>query len=353
MTSAVSSSSLWLRSKKWDLTWITGSALLIAIPYLSFFTGSALGLNATDARNAVNILVAFFIGGPHMYATHTRTTFDGEFPRHHMTLLPAAIIIPAFVIYMGLTNFTILLTLFFFWASIHVLHQIIYLVDLYNNKDPRPLSFWSRVSDYAVVLLALYPIATYRFVHGSFHVGEVYLYFPPQLKHDATWISVAALFAFAVTAFAIKTWQEFRTGRGNWPKLLLISITVIASFITPMFHELDVAFQGLNTWHSFQYLGITWYINRLRYERGQLSAPMIIRMSEPRKWWKFYGFSMMLNSTALILWGGLLATQSYHGLTFDQSYYMVVLCFLLTHYYHDHLLFRNTDEVRNVAVRPA
>src|SRR5688572_11307610 len=113
---AVSTDALWLRSRKWDLIWISGSALLITIPYLSFFTGSALGLNATDARNAVNILVAFFIGGPHMYATHTRTTFDGEFTRNHASILPAAIIIPSFVIYMGLTNFTILLTLFFFWA---------------------------------------------------------------------------------------------------------------------------------------------------------------------------------------------------------------------------------------------
>jgi hypothetical protein len=351
MTSAISTNSLWLRSRKWDLLWISGSALLITIPYLSFFAGSALGLNATDARNAVNILVAFFIGGPHMYATHTRTTFDGQFPKHHLSIIPAAIIIPSFVIYMGLTNFQMLLTLFFFWASIHVLHQIIYLVDLYNNKDPRPLSFWSRMSDYAVVLLALYPIATYRFVHGSFNVGEVFLYFPPQLKHDATWVIVAAMFAFAVTAFAIKTWQEFRSGRGNWPKLLLISITVIASFITPMFHELDVAFQGLNTWHSFQYLGITWYINRLRYERGELTAPLVQKLSAPKKWYKFYGFSLMLNSTTLVVWAGLLLTQKHHGLTFDQSYYMVVLCFLLTHYYHDHLLFRNTHEVKQVALQ--
>ena len=59
---------------------------------------------------------------------------------------------------------------------------------------------------------------------------------------------------------------------GNVPKTILISVTVIATFITPFFHELDVAFQGLNTWHSFQYLGLTWYINRLRYDRNELAG---------------------------------------------------------------------------------
>jgi hypothetical protein len=353
MALTASSDSLWLRSKRWDLTWISGSALLIAIPYLSYFAGQALGFNATDARNAVNVLVAFLIGGPHMYATHTRTTFDPNFRRNHLSIIPAAVIIPTFVIYMGLTNFTYLLTLFFMWASIHVLHQILYLVDLYNEKDPRQISSFSRMIDYAVVLLALYPIAMYRFVHGSFHVGEVYLYFPEMLKHDATWILVSALFALAVTLFAFKTVQDFQQGRGNWPKVLLISITAVASFITPMFHELDVAFQGLNTWHSFQYLGITWYINRIRHERGELTTPLLRNISAPGKWWKYYGFSMLFNSTALITWGGLLLTKNYHGMTFDQSYYIVVLCFLLTHYYHDHILFRNAEEIRETAVRTA
>lgn len=344
---------LWLRSKQWDLTWISGSAVLVLIPYLSFYIGQAIGLNANDARNAVNVLVAFLIGGPHMYATHTRTTLDPQFTRSHLSIIPVGVIIPAFVIYMGFTNFTFLLTIFFLWASIHVLHQILYLVDLYNQKDPRPISFSSRLIDYAVVLLALYPVAMYRFVHGSFHIGDVYLYFPPELKHDVTWVFVSLLFALAVTLFARKTSREFRNGEGNWPKVILISITALVAFVTPMFHELDVAFQGMNTWHSIQYLGITWYMNRLKYERGELTRPIIRTISAPGKWWKYYGLNMIFNCSGLLVWGGLLLTQRYHGLGFEQSYYIVVLSFLLTHYYHDHILFRNAGEIREPAVRTA
>ncbi|SRR5579883_2072890 len=330
--------SLWLRSKAWDLTWISGSVLLVSVPYASYYLGQAIGFNPDDARNAVNMMVAFLIGGPHMYATHLRSTLDPEFRERHRSIYAAAIIIPALVIYFGYYHFLFLLTFFFLWASVHVLHQIIYIVDCYNGRASKTLNWKSRAIDYGVVLTALYPIATYRFVHGTFKVGENTLYFPDMLKVDATWWFVSALFAGALALYIMKTWREFRSGQGNIPKTVLIGVTVIASFITPIFHELDVAFQGMNTWHSFQYLGLTWYVNRLRYDRGE-SPKVISLFSRPGEWWRYYGFNVVLNVTALSLIGSLLLTRSYTGLSFDQCYYIVVLCFLLTHYYHDHILF--------------
>ena len=49
--------------------------------------------------------------------------------------------------------------------------------------------------------------------------------------------------------------------------------------------------------------------------------------------------TFVVNSFALSVIGTLLLTRQYTGLSFDQCYYMVVLCFLLTHYYHDHIIF--------------
>ena len=135
-----------------------------------------------------------------------------------------------------------------------------------------------------------------------------------------------------------KTWREFRNGEGNVPKTILISVTVIATFITPFFHELDVAFQGLNTWHSFQYLGLTWYINRLRYDRNELPARVSV-FARPGEWWRYYGFTVMMTVIAIGLIAILIFTSSYTGLSFDQCYYIIVLSFLLTHYYHDHIIF--------------
>ncbi len=333
---APTENSLWIRSKAWDLTWISGSALLMVIPYASYYLGQAMGFAPNDARNAVNMLVAFAIGGPHMYATHLRTTFDPEFRSRHPSILLAAFLIPAAVIYFGYYHFLLLLTFFFFWASVHVLHQIVYLVDCYHGRAPKKPTFKSKAVDYAVVLTALYPVAMYRFTHNTFTVGQNVLYFPDFLKVDAVWWLTSAVFAAALALYISKTYREFRTGHGNIPKTLLISITVVATFITPFFHELDVAFQGLNSWHSFQYLGLTWYINRLRYDRGELTKNLSFFSKE---WWRFYGFTVTMTVIAIGLIAGLIFTSPYTGLSFDQCYYIIVLCFLLTHYYHDHILF--------------
>jgi hypothetical protein len=67
--------------------------------------------------------------------------------------------------------------------------------------------------------------------------------------------------------FVAKTYLEYRSGYVNVPKTLLISLTVLLMFWTPIFPNMDTAFQGVNTWHSFQYLALTWYANRLREQK--------------------------------------------------------------------------------------
>ena len=108
---------------------------------------------------------------------------------------------------------------------------------------------------------------------------------------------------------------------------------------------LDVAFQGFNAWHSFQYLGLTYYINRLRHEKGEIGTKFIDKMSNDGDTWKFYFFNVGLTASAV----GVIATLIYFkdilGLTFDQCYYIVVLSFLLMHYLHDHLFFTKPEEI--------
>lgn len=339
---------LWLRSPQWDLTWISLSALLMVVPYGTYYFGRAIGFDPDMARNAVNTLIAFAIGGPHMYATYTRTIFEPTFRKRYWTILPMGIIIPSLVIYSAIFHFTLLLTFFFFWASIHVLDQIVFIVDCYNERQKSVLTRYGKYIDYAIVLTALYPMAMYRFVHGTFSVGQNVLFFPEFLKIDAVWWMASIMFGASLLLFIAKTIREFQLGIGNIPKTLLIAVTVIATFFTPFFHELDVAFQGLNSWHSFQYLGLTWYINRLRYERGEITNRAMRKLAAPGKWWKFYGFTVGAALTGIAAIGTLLLTQQYHHLSFDQAYYMVILCFLLTHYYHDHILFRHSEDVRRI-----
>src|SRR5713101_2379607 len=155
---------LWLRSRTWDLTFISLSAVLVALPIVTYLWANqatpfinkvlqSVGIHFVwddDAsRNLVNGFIALFIGGPHMYATYTRTALDKEFSRSHKWLLCASLFIPIGVIYFGVTNFPFLITFFFFWASIHVLHQIAFIMECYNTKEGRAHTIVSRGIDYA------------------------------------------------------------------------------------------------------------------------------------------------------------------------------------------------------------
>lgn len=357
---AMASEGLWLRSRTWDLTFISFSAVLVALPistylFANYATSSinallhAVGISFVwddDAsRNLVNGLIALFIGGPHMYATYTRTALDKEFSRKHKGLLVASVFIPIGVVYFGVTNFPLLITLFFFWASVHVMHQIAFIMECYNKKEGRALSLVSRAIDYAVVFSSLYPIATYKFVHGDFRIGQNVIWFPDFLKNDYTYYLVTAFFVSSFTLFVWKSTKEIRGGYANYPKLILMSLTIVIAFFIPAFPNLDVAFQGFNTWHSFQYLGLTYYINRIRHERGEISTQFIDKMSRDGKTWRYYFFTVGLTVIAVGIIALLIYASPRLGLSFDQCYYIVVLSFLLMHYLHDHVLFTKPEEI--------
>jgi hypothetical protein len=352
----------WLNSRRWDLVFISCSVVLVTVPYLVWLlTKNVLGLESDVGRQGVNLAIAVLIGGPHMYATFTRTALDQNFRHKYGGFVRSSVIIPMIVITLALTNLTLLLTIFFFWASIHVLHQIIYVVESYNMKVKKALktslSPISKLIDFAVVLTSLYPIAAYRIaITQDFSIGPSKLNEIIPSFFEQPWLVYAAGLAFGVSAIAFiaKSIYEYRLGIAHMPKIIFISFTAIASFIVPSLGNLDTAFQGMNVWHSFQYLALTWYANRLRQERGELdSQPVLERLSEPGKARAFYGFNLMLTFGAgliiavvfailYFLVGGKWGEASY---ALETSYYIGVLSFLWIHYYHDHFLFTQTESV--------
>ena len=116
---------------------------------------------------------------------------------------------------------------------------------------------WSRFIDYAVVFSSLYPLASYRFIHDEFTIGSTLLLYPEMLKTPLVFYAVSAFFVVALTAFVVKTVIEIRQGRVHYPKILLMAMTVGLSILITSYRgdRLEIAFQGFNTWHSFQYLG--------------------------------------------------------------------------------------------------
>lgn len=355
----------WLRDRKWDLMFITFSVIVVPLPYLIYLFGrDTLGINDDLIRNIVNGFVAVAIGGPHMMSTFLRTGLDNGFKSQYPMLIRSSIIIPIIVISLAFLNLELLLTVFFFWASLHVLHQVTYIVELYNHKEdkfvrpdkPSAVSMRARLIDYALILTCLFPIAAYKIVNGQFVIGtnDLGQVIPNFFEQDWFFLTLTVIFAVALLAYITKTIQEVRAGVINWPKTAFITITVFVAFFTPLLPNLDTAFQGLNTWHSFQYLAITFYIIKIRQMYGNLDekAPLVARFSAQTKDSRglYLLSTLMLGGSVLIfafvyILAGIVRPGMDVNQHFDTAYYTSILAFLWIHYYHDHFLFTDFESL--------
>jgi len=334
--------STWLYHKQWDLTFIIFSAVLVPLPLIIYYQLMALGVSASNALTVINLLVALVVGGPHMYSTYTLTFADPNFRRRYPLFVAGAVLIPIGVISLAVFDLTILLTVFMFWASIHVLHQIAYLVDCYRAKQGEH-GLWSRALDYAVIFSSLYPFATYRLIiTNDFIIDEKHIQVPAFLRiPELVWL-VWVFFFTVLALFIARTVVEARQGRLNVPKVLLMSVTIVLAFVVPTLPDLSVAFQGMNTWHSLQYLALVWYINKLRKERDEIGSEVVRGLAGEGRTWRFYLFHTGVTVLAGVVIGGVYFLS---GLRLEQAYYIVVLSSLLVHYYVDHLLFTRVDNL--------
>jgi hypothetical protein len=317
-------SALWLVSRGYDLTFVTLSAILIAFPYAA---------KALLEKNVyVDLVVTMLIGGPHLFATYTMTFMEPHFRRTYPRYTWGALLLPPLIVTLAALNLTLLVTFFFLWASLHVIHQVAYVTDAYRMKDPRG---WSRT-------------------------GRVLL-FPEFLKQP--WVPIPVWIAFIgfAAAFVARSVWERKQGMFHGPKTLLVGLSAVLFFVTPMVPNLDIAFQGLNTWHSFQYLALVLFLNQMRARQGMIGSSLVTAVSH--RGWRLYAFCLgftllagvaFLGTLGIVRHLGAFATgptfpMIFYGWVYqDQhffSFYSVVLSCLLIHYYFDHFLFLQKDRV--------
>lgn len=328
----------WIYNRRFDLAFLTLSGVLVFLPYLSYGLLQRLGASEETASLIVGLAVTLLVGGPHMYSTYLRTALEPRFrERFGLAAYAPLVVIPTLVVLGSLYSFLLLLTFFFFWASVHVTHQAQWISETYRRKASRRVSPLDRWLDGAVILGALYTIAMYKFVTGRFTLGASTLLFPPFLKHF--WVARAFTVGFAILFFyyVMRTMREIRRGESSAPRLLFMAATVGLAFIVPIFENLDVAFQGFNTWHSLQYLALTWFILSRNADRGEIGSDFVRRLAGASRTGTFYlamiAATLISSTVYLFLWKGI-------GMSQDRAYYVVVLSFLLMHYFYDHILFR-------------
>lgn len=334
----------WIYKPSWDLSLLIFSAVLVPLPFLVAWAAELSGLmQPQQAIDLINIAVATLIGGPHLFSTITYTFLDRRFRTSHPWYSKLAVLLPIAVVYLGVKEYTLLITLFFTWASLHVLHQIIYLSDCYRARHPAAEPKWSRALDYGLILTGLYPVGIYKLSLRQFHVGGVILPFPDWLERMHLPILAGVVFGVFLLGWIAKTAVEIRQRRASLPKTLLIGITTVVSFCLPLGSNLDVLFQGYNTWHSFQYLFLLWLLNRLREQRGEIDNAFVRKLVRRNTMLPYYACFLAATGVLVLL---TLVVRVLTPLSADQSYFVVVLSVLLMHYYFDHFLFSQPELIR-------
>lgn len=401
---------------------VVGGVLLVPVPILLFHLMRSLGLTSAAAEDAVTLLVMLTVGGPHVFATYTRTLFRPGFAREELGLslgglavlaiVAAAAVSSAFldVTILGSPPIRFVLTFFFFWAGIHIVQQNSYCAQVYAARQgAAAVRGWQGWIDHAVMLLALYPASLFRMsmanqsdlsgatadpdamatrivvaLGGSqqfaddyvFRIGRVAPWLPEFMRSPLVWIGVTAAFLACCALFAWKTLRERRAGQPFTLRTQLVIAMAVAGSIVPLFPNLDSAFQGMNAWHSFQYLGLLWLMNRYSHDRGELRTRFLRSIGAPGRHWRFYGVAVAgaFGLLALVLGTGWVIEVSSGGAfvmfghprpVFDPvtgrelyrpgavllAYYMVALGFLLVHYLHDGVFFFRTRYLTGPAPR--
>ena len=127
-----------------------------------------------------------------------------------------------------------------------------------------------------------------------------------------------------------------------------MTMTVAMAFVVPVFDNLDMSFQGFNTWHSLQYLALTWFMLGREADTGRIGSDLTRALAGAAEHEEvllsMIGATVSAGVIYLILWKGLNFPQ-------DKSYYVVVLSFLLVHYFYDHILFRDFEPLEPIRGR--
>jgi hypothetical protein len=258
-------------------------------------------------------------------------------------------VVPAFVVFWTLVNFQILLSVFIFAASLHVLQQNAFLVDVYRRRLGRREQPFAPWVDYGLLMICIYPVASYKLVHGTFSLGDVPILIPELLMTPMTYWVVWFGFAALLLAWLTKSAREWRDGTLNLPKTLLIGVTTLVGFFAPVAASgarLELSFQAVNAWHSIQYLGIVWYVQKVRKDLGLIESPFVRSLSgSGAPAYRFYG---AVTLTTAVLFGVVVSVARLDpfGISFNQYYYMGVLSCLLIHYVLDAYLFAVSNRER-------
>ncbi|HKR61960.1 MAG TPA: hypothetical protein VJS64_19895 [Pyrinomonadaceae bacterium] len=277
--SSVASSS-WIISRRDDLLFFSGSALL---GYAFVLFAFALG----ELPTRFLVAFAFAIDGPHVYSTATRALFDRNERKNLRWLwclvLPLCLLIgPVLMLSLGRAWLLVVIASL---SHYHISKQHMGFVMIYKRKDGERCDY--KLDKYFTLVSLILP---FMFYLSAIAVG-----------------TSALLPLFLIPAVVLSLWYVWHQAQRGWankPKLLLLAAFIPLQWAAWSFAALEPnsisrlvsAAVATNVGHSFQYLRLMYFHNHNRYAQ---SGGLLETIS--RKWIYFLAAAIALASPLNLL----------------------------------------------------
>jgi hypothetical protein len=286
----------WLRSRRFDLWLIAGTAAL----------GLAAGSAGLVNRNLILPLVTadlWLLAFPHVVATYTRLCFDRTSLRTHLglvTWLPVATLAGTLAL-AGAVGPWVLTSTYFYWQWWHYTRQSWGIAQIYRRKVGADAAGPERLYQAAFFLLPLWGIL-HRSAQGDTRFIGVPLRVIPVAEPVVTIVAAAAV----VTLLA---WGATRVAAWLRGELALTHTLYVTSHVAVftlgylLIPGITSGWLAMNVWHNAQYLLFVWHFNNKRFASGvDVSAPSLSTLCQTRNAWRYALAGLAISTVA---YGGL------------------------------------------------
>jgi hypothetical protein len=241
----------WIVSRRDDLVWFIGSAVLSYLALALLAAGTPITL--------IYLIWLVGVDGPHVIATVTRTYFDKQ-ERYKLgwllwMIVPLMLAGPVMV---SLGQASLFYLIAVCWQHFHIAKQHFGFVMLWKAKNKERDATDLRLDRWFLLASTILPLAL----------------FVERTRFQLPWVEAAALIAYVVltAVYVRRQWNKFKVGIPlNTPKLLLLAVLVPLQWLA-FAYAASLGPKGIVTagitlglFHSFQYHRLMWFHNQNRY----------------------------------------------------------------------------------------
>lgn len=320
-TIAVPRDAGWLRSARFDLTFIAAVALL-------GIASGALVAARPDLFALVLTLDLWFLAYHHVIATYTRLCFDIESARANRFLLVQLppIVIGAVVLTYVVFGVWAIASLYLYWQWWHYTRQSYGVGQIYKRKAPTAFTQADWVTKAAVYVPPLWGI-----VHRSNQAPDTFLGL--EVRVITVPGAVETMLGIAAAA-AVACWVVERTAaarRGEFaPAHALYMVSHWAVFFVGyvLIADIDAGWITLNVWHNAQYVLFVWLFNTNRFKAGvDPKARFLSRISQRGNAPKYFAVLLTISTVVYLASSTVLSAV-------DSSLVLLLLAYQAINFHH-------------------